>query len=178
MARSQHGTWRFLFSCKHHVSHSYARPPLAACAKAAINICPSYAMSLAADNSTCGYCINKSRLVTTGPNAGKCAAACAASQTIYSNGTCSGCLSGTVKFNETACISAKGGSASSAVPMLTQSTISGPQLASPVTASKACAAGTIDCGTFCVLPPYPTGSVCYMTTSGKGGPEGLLKCRS
>jgi hypothetical protein len=148
----------------------------AACAKAAINICPSYAMPLAADNSTCGFCINKARLITTGPNTGKCAAACGAGQTIHSNGTCSGCVAGTVPYNTTSCYSAKGGP-TTAVPLLTQSAISSPQVAKPVTTSKACAAGTMDCGTFCVLPPYPTGSLCFMTSSAKEGVEGLPKCR-
>ena len=128
-------------------------PSTAACLKQPKASCPSYALLITPDNT---------RIITTGPRAGKCAAMCSAGQLIFSDGTCGSCNPGS-SFSLGQCVLQRDGQR---VPVtITTPAVSGAQT-TPATQvlTGPCPANHINCGSLCVGLPRPAGDVCYMAS--------------
>jgi hypothetical protein len=148
--------------------------PPAACAKRSIPQCPGYAV--AADTS-CAYCVNKTRLIISGPNAGKCAAPCQAGQVVFNNGTCGSCPAGMSMYTgSTVCITSSGKFLMAPLDIeATEATQ--PVLMKAALIQAACPPEHYDCGPVCVKLPAPVlGSVCYATMK-DGGASKWPECK-
>jgi hypothetical protein len=147
--------------------------PCAACAKRSTPKCPSYA--IAADDTSCAYCVNKTRLITSGPNTGKCAARCKAGELVYKDGTCGSCPPGKSIFNAKVCLTDVGELSASPI-VTTASEISPPALMKAPALKDTCPEDTYDCGPVCVKLPAPVlGNLCYRAMEG-GGADKWPKC--